>query len=95
MRSSISRWLPVQVAEYSPIIHIAPSHATNCFQSRNKTELFDNPGRNNMYRYPSMTKTMTGGDGQVATAGQSSHTFTLHVENGAFTDSEIIVMLGK
>eukprot|EP01036_Dinobryon_divergens_P032340 gene32340-41903_t len=65
------------------------------FKMASSTELFDNPGRNNMYKYPSMTKTMKGGDGQVATAGQSSHTFTLHVENGAFTDSEIIVMLGE
>ena len=51
-----------------------------------------------MYKYPSMTKTMKGAAGEgdaPAVAGQSSHTFTLHVEAGAFTDSEIIVMLGN
>jgi ATP-binding cassette subfamily E protein 1 len=43
-----------------------------------------------MYHYPGMTKTMTG-------AGDSltKQTFILHVEAGAFTDSEIVVMLGE
>lgn len=44
-----------------------------------------------MYRYPDMTKTMRGG-GEASSSGR---TFILHVENGSFTDSEIIVMLGE
>lgn len=44
-----------------------------------------------MYRYPDMTKTMTGG----GDAGATNRFFILHVENGSFTDSEIIVMLGE
>ena len=54
------------------------------------TELFDAPGRGSMYKYPSMTKTMTGGG-----ESETKQTFILHVEAGAFTDSEIVVMLGK
>lgn len=61
------------------------------FKMASSTELFDNPGRNHMYRYPDMTKTMKGG-GEAGGAGRS---FILHVENGSFTDSEIIVMLGE
>lgn len=44
-----------------------------------------------MYRYPDMTKTMRGG----SESGDTNRTFILHVENGSFTDSEIIVMLGE
>jgi ATP-binding cassette, sub-family E, member 1 len=38
-----------------------------------------------MYSYPAMTKTMRQADQQ----------FLLHVEEGSFTDSEIVVMLGE
>lgn len=60
------------------------------FKMAGNTELFDNPGRTHMYRYPGMTKTMKGG-------GDSSdgRSFVLHVQPGSFTDSEIIVMLGE
>eukprot|EP00596_Hydrurales_sp_CCMP1899_P000606 CAMPEP_0119040394 /NCGR_PEP_ID=MMETSP1177-20130426/10309_1 /TAXON_ID=2985 /ORGANISM="Ochromonas sp, Strain CCMP1899" /LENGTH=528 /DNA_ID=CAMNT_0007005403 /DNA_START=331 /DNA_END=1917 /DNA_ORIENTATION=+ len=59
------------------------------FKLSTNTELFDNPGRQSMYNYPTMTKTMTGaGDG-------ASEKFILNVEGGAFTDSEIVVMLGE
>jgi ATP-binding cassette subfamily E protein 1 len=59
------------------------------FKLSTNTELFDNPGRQSMYNYPTMTKTMTGaGEG-------ASQKFILHVEGGAFTDSEIVVMLGE
>lgn len=44
-----------------------------------------------MYRYPDMTKTMKGG----GDSGGVNRSFILHVENGSFTDSEIIVMLGE
>lgn len=54
------------------------------------TELFDAPGRSSMYHYPTMTKTMTGGGD-----GALQQKFILHVEKGAFTDSEIVVMLGE
>jgi translation initiation factor RLI1 len=53
-------------------------------------DLFDNPGRNHMYRYPDMTKTMKGGGDNG-----DGRSFILHVEAGSFTDSEIIVMLGE
>jgi ATP-binding cassette subfamily E protein 1 len=53
-------------------------------------DIVDTPGRNNQYKYPDMTKTMTGaGDSGI------NQTFTLHVEKGSFTDSEIVVMLGE
>jgi ATP-binding cassette subfamily E protein 1 len=54
------------------------------------TELFDAPGRGSMYNYPRMTKTMTGGGDSAV-----KQKFILHVEPGAFTDSEIVVMLGE
>ena len=38
-----------------------------------------------LYSYPAMTKTMTNND----------QSFILHVEEGTFTDSEIVVMLGE
>ena len=44
-----------------------------------------------MYSYPTMTKTMTGAE----VPGTPIQTFKLHVERGEFTDSEIVVMLGK
>ena len=50
-------------------------------------ELLSND-RSSMYTYPSMTKTMKG-------EGDKSHQFVLHVEEGTFTDSEIVVMLGE
>ena len=46
-----------------------------------------------MYRYPAMTKTMRSSGNDFE--GTTSRTFILHVEAGAFTDSEIIVMLGE
>lgn len=54
-------------------------------------ELLENPGKNSMYKYPAMTKTMTGAE----VPGTPIQTFKLHVERGQFTDSEIVVMLGK
>jgi ATP-binding cassette subfamily E protein 1 len=46
-------------------------------------------GKNkDLYRYPGMTKTMTG-------KGDSTNKFILHVEEGSFTESEIVVMLGE
>lgn len=62
------------------------------FKMASSTELFDSPGRTNMYHYPTMTKTMRGGGEGPDVAGRQ---FILHVEQGAFTDSEIIVMLGE
>jgi len=47
--------------------------------------------KSDMYQYPSMTKTMS-------TKSEDSdivHRFILHVEQGSFTDSEIVVMLGE
>ncbi|RKP33748.1 P-loop containing nucleoside triphosphate hydrolase protein, partial [Dimargaris cristalligena] len=51
------------------------------FRLAENAEDRDDGDRNRMYRYPNMTKTL--GD------------FTLHVKEGSFTDSEIIVMLGQ
>lgn len=56
------------------------------FKLSSNTELFDDPGRSAHYTYPSMTKTMSGNGDQV---------FILHVEEGNFSDSEIVVMLGE
>lgn len=46
-----------------------------------------------MYSYPTMTKTMKG-EGDNA-GKDKNHQFVLHVEEGTFTDSEIVVMLGN
>ena len=60
--------------------------------NHNLIELLLNP-RTSMYSYPTMTKTMKG-EGDNATKDKN-HQFVLHVEEGTFTDSEIVVMLGK
>lgn len=68
------------------------------FKMATSTELFDNPGRNHMYKYPNMTKTMKGGDGPAPEGSEApgvERKFILHVEAGSFTDSEIVVMLGE
>jgi len=53
---------------------------------------FEDAGKNlQLYRYPSMTKTMS--EDQVIT--EKSKVFKLHIEGGSFTDSEVIVMLGE
>lgn len=59
------------------------------FKMATNTELYEGPSNSHMYRYPQMTKTMRGG------GDNSGKSFTLHVEPGSFTDSEIIVMLGE
>jgi ATP-binding cassette subfamily E protein 1 len=61
------------------------------FKMATNTDLLDAPGRNAQYRYPAMTKTMKGGGDNPS----ASHSFKLHVEDGTFTDSEIVVMLGE
>ena len=53
-------------------------------------DILEGPQRSSTSRYPVMTKTMRGG-GEI----NDSNEFKLHVEAGAFTDSEIIVMLGE
>lgn len=63
------------------------------FKMATSTDLYDSPGRSNMYHYPNMTKTMQGGGDGPGDA--ASRKFILHVEAGSFTDSEIIVMLGE
>lgn len=52
-----------------------------------RADMIETPGKTSMYRYPSMTKTMR--------QKETNKTFILHVEEGSFTDSEIIVMLGE
>lgn len=69
------------------------------------TANFEESKRVCYYNYPAMTKTMTGGGGGEslsANAGAPTTvfntpkaSFTLHVEAGAFSDCEIIVMLGE
>ena len=56
------------------------------FKMSTTSELYEGV-RSSRQSYPNMTKTMSGLSG-----GQS---FILHVEEGTFTDSEIIVMLGE
>ena len=62
----------------------------NFKMSTNSAELYDSD-RTSMYQYPSMTKTMR----QGGKDGNPEQVFILHVENGQFTDSEILVMLGE
>jgi ATP-binding cassette subfamily E protein 1 len=49
-------------------------------------EILIKGGNSALYNYPNMTKTMR---------GKTGRTFVLHVEEGSFTDSEIIVLLGE
>lgn len=55
------------------------------FKLTTTTENVEDVERVAMYSYPAMTKTMT----------QDDQRFLLHVEEGTFTDSEILVMLGE
>eukprot|EP00640_Fibrocapsa_japonica_P001985 CAMPEP_0113949624 /NCGR_PEP_ID=MMETSP1339-20121228/76491_1 /TAXON_ID=94617 /ORGANISM="Fibrocapsa japonica" /LENGTH=541 /DNA_ID=CAMNT_0000957131 /DNA_START=181 /DNA_END=1808 /DNA_ORIENTATION=+ /assembly_acc=CAM_ASM_000762 len=55
--------------------------------SQTADDLVKGDGSNALYNYPDMTKTMS--------TKTSDRKFILHVEAGAFTDSEIIVMLGE
>jgi len=56
------------------------------FKLSTSTDLYEGP-RSHAQGYPNMTKTMTGLPGSAK--------FVLHVEEGTFTDAEIIVMLGE
>lgn len=91
MPFSVREGINVFLAGFIPTENLRFRDEELNFKMSTNTEMFDSPGRNNMYRYPDMTKTMKGG-GEHGGAGRS---FILHVENGAFTDSEIIVMLGE
>jgi ATP-binding cassette subfamily E protein 1 len=55
------------------------------FKLTTATENVEDIERVALYNYPAMTKTMT----------QEDQRFVLHVEEGTFTDSEILVMLGE
>mmetsp|Transcript_40710 Transcript_40710/g.53621 ORF Transcript_40710/g.53621 Transcript_40710/m.53621 type:complete len:630 (+) Transcript_40710:75-1964(+) len=55
--------------------------------SQNAEEVSGEGGNDGRYSYPSMTKTMS--------SKKKAKTFTLHVEGGDFSDSEIVVMLGE
>lgn len=55
------------------------------FKLTTSTENVEDIERVALYSYPTMTKTMT----------QGEQRFILHVEEGTFTDSEIVVMLGE
>mgnify|MGYP003385923603 CR=1 FL=1 len=72
------------------------------------TNNFEESKRVCYYNYPAMTKTMTGGGGGESLSAPANAdgtpttvfntpkaSFTLHVEAGAFSDCEIIVMLGE
>jgi ATP-binding cassette subfamily E protein 1 len=93
MPFSVREGINIFLAGFVPTENLRFREEELNFKMASSTELFDSPGRQSMYRYPCMTKTMRGGAEVVE--GQSSHTFVLHVEAGAFTDSEIIVMLGE
>jgi ATP-binding cassette subfamily E protein 1 len=51
-------------------------------------DFFESSDKRSRFDYPTMTKTMQSKE-------KGSKKFTLHVEGGSFTDSEIIVMLGE
>ncbi|CAN0549638.1 unnamed protein product, partial [Laminaria digitata] len=56
------------------------------FFSREDGEVLANGNTNLIYTYPNMTKTMRSKTGKQ---------FKLHVEEGQFADSEILVLLGE
>lgn len=93
MPFSVREGINIFLAGFIPTENLRFREEELNFKMATSTELFDNPGRTNMYHYPAMTKSMktTGTDGGVSGA----RVFTLHVEPGSFTDSEIIVMLGE
>lgn len=68
---------------------------SGCLSLTVTEELFDSPGRANMIPYPPMTKTMTQRSPGAPEDAPATQTFILHVEEGAFTESEIVVMLGE
>ena len=67
------------------------------FKLTTNQELLDNPGKMSRFFYPNMTKTMKGGADVAGEDAKKSSTqqFILHVEEGEFADSEIVVMLGE
>ena len=60
-------------------------------QADEQVEMLKGGKKSDLYQYPNMTKTMTG----KAEGDEEARTFKLHVEQGSFTDSEIVVMLGE
>jgi ATP-binding cassette subfamily E protein 1 len=90
MPFSVREGINIFLAGFVPTENLRFREEELNFKMATSTELFDNPGKANMYRYPSMTKTMRG-----RAAEGNEQVFILHVEAGQFTDSEIVVMLGE
>ncbi len=90
MPFSVREGINIFLAGFVPTENLRFREEELNFKMATNTELFDAPGRNHMYHYPAMTKTMKGSSDLGP-----GHTFLLHVAEGGFTDSEIIVMLGE
>lgn len=90
MPFSVREGINIFLAGFVPTENLRFRDEELSFKMASNTELFENPGRTAQYSYPSMTKTMKGNSELGA-----GHTFLLHVQEGNFSDSEIIVMLGE
>jgi ATP-binding cassette subfamily E protein 1 len=90
MPFSVREGINVFLAGFVPTENLRFRDEELNFKLSTSTELFDNPDKANMYRYPTMTKTMRGRGSEG-----NEQVFILHVEAGQFTDSEIVVMLGE
>eukprot|EP01041_Mallomonas_annulata_P004554 gene4554-9034_t len=100
MPFSVREGINIFLAGFVPTENLRFREEELNFKLASNQELFES-NRTSLYRYPSMTKTM--GTVEPKAEGAAAHTqaeiaktvFKLHVEAGAFTDSEIIVMLGE
>eukprot|EP01038_Epipyxis_sp_PR26KG_P011664 gene11664-15618_t len=92
MPFSVREGINIFLAGFVPTENLRFREEELNFKMATNSDLIDNPGRNAMYKYPDMTKTMKGGGDSAAGV---EHKFILHVEKGTFTDSEIVVMLGE
>lgn len=92
MPFSVREGINIFLAGFVPTENLRFREEELNFKLTTNTELLEDPGKTRMYNYPSMTKTMKG---LTNAENQVQQQFLLHVEGGAFTDSEIIVMLGE
>lgn len=91
MPFSVREGINVFLAGFIPTENLRFRDEELNFKMASNTDIYEAPNRNSQYKYPSMTKTMKGG----SESGDVNRKFILHVEQGSFSDSEIIVMLGE
>eukprot|EP00607_Mallomonas_marina_P009572 CAMPEP_0182418268 /NCGR_PEP_ID=MMETSP1167-20130531/2745_1 /TAXON_ID=2988 /ORGANISM="Mallomonas Sp, Strain CCMP3275" /LENGTH=535 /DNA_ID=CAMNT_0024592407 /DNA_START=454 /DNA_END=2061 /DNA_ORIENTATION=- len=93
MPFSVREGINIFLAGFVPTENLRFREEELNFKLASNVELFESH-RTAMYSYPVMTKTM-GGKKETETEKEVKPAFTLHIERGEFTDSEIVVMLGE